>query len=460
MNKKRIEHLKDGNHQGKYVIYWMQSAQRIHVNHALNRAAEIANENNLPLVVYFALYSNYPDANTRSYTFMLEGLQDVKTWLSNFGISFVLRIGEGQKVIFDYLSDAHTLVMDKGYLKHQRSWQKYVYEQAINLNLGLSIEVVDTNLLVPVKEASPKREYGAYTIRPKIMKQFELFRDSSTLPVLKNKTIIHFKSDDELENIDETLKKLKLDDTVKASPFFKGGYIQASRLFTMFLYQDLNDYVDRNDPSNPKLSHMSMYLHFGQISPLDLLERIDFAIIQKQVTQASADAFIEQLIVRRELAINFVYYTKDYDDFSSMTQNWAYKTMDKHQFDERPYLYDINDYETFKTHDLAFNAAMIEMVLTGYMHNYMRMYWAKKIIEWSPTYQKAYDIILYLNNKYFIDGRDPNSYAGVAWCFGNHDRPWKERDVFGQLRYMNDKGLKRKFNIEAYIKKMYTLINE
>lgn len=458
MNKQRIEHLKDGVGSGKYVMYWMQQSQRIHMNHALNLAAEIANKNNLPLVVYFALYGNYPEANVRSFQFMLEGLQDVKKWLLNFGINFVLRIGEGHKVIFDYLQDAHTLVMDKGYLNHQRQWRSYVLEEAIKQQLNLSIEMVDSDLLIPVSLASDKREYGAYTIRPKIMKKFQSFRDQSRLPVLINKTHIDFTSDDDLEDLEQLLMKLEVDQSVKASTYFRGGYIQASRLFTTFIYQDLNDYVDRNDPSDPKLSHMSMYLHFGQISPQDLLERLEFAVIQKAVSQASVDAFIEQLIVRRELAFNFVYYTKNYDQFEFMTQNWAYKTMEKHRFDERPYHYDIQDYETFKTHDLSFNAAMIEMVKTGYMHNYMRMYWAKKIIEWSPTYKSAYETILFLNNKYFIDGRDANSYAGVAWCFGNHDRPWKERDVFGQLRYMNESGLKRKFNIGQYIDSMYRLI--
>ncbi|QWB96310.1 deoxyribodipyrimidine photo-lyase [Mycoplasmatota bacterium] len=456
MRAQRLKHLKDGKNIGKYVIYWMQQSQRIHYNHALNHAVKIANKQQLPLVVYFGLYSGYPDANERSFAFMIEGMRDVKIWLERLGVNFVLRIGKSEEMIFDYLSDAHTLVMDRGYLKYQRLMRKYVLDKSINLDLA--IDMVESDLIVPIEEASDKREYGAYTIRKKLLSKYQYYRDITSLDVLDNKSKLNLETQD-FDNIHLVLEKFNIDHHVKKSDVYKGGYLEASKWFTHFVQHDIEDYKDRNDPSDPKLSHMSMYLHFGQISSLELLERLEIASMQKQINQASIDAFIEQLLVRRELAFNYVYYTKGYDQFEYMSQPWAYKTMKKHANDERPYIYLISDYENFNTHDKAFNAAMIEMVKTGYMHNYMRMYWAKKIIEWSKTFEEAYHHILYLNNKYFIDGRDPNSYAGVAWCFGNHDRPWKERDVFGQLRYMNAEGLKRKFNIELYIKKMKNYSN-
>jgi deoxyribodipyrimidine photo-lyase len=455
MRAQRLKHLKDGNEKGKYVIYWMQQSQRIHYNHALNYAVKVANKQQLPLVVYFGLYSEYPDANERSFAFMIEGMRDVKIWLERLGVNFVLRFGKSEEMIFDYLPDAHTLVMDRGYLKYQRLMRKYVLDQSKNLDL--SIDMVESDLIVPIEEASNKREYGAYTIRRKLLEKYQYYRDISSLDVVDNKTKLHLETES-FDNIHLVLEKFNIDHSVKKSDIYKGGYLEASKWFTNFVQHDIEDYKDRNDPSDPKLSHMSMYLHFGQISSLELLERLEIASMQKQINQASIDAFIEQLLVRRELAFNYVYYTKGYDQFELMSQPWAYRTMKKHASDERPYIYTVHDYEQFKTHDEAFNAAMIEMVNTGYMHNYMRMYWAKKIIEWSNTYEEAYHHILYLNNKYFIDGRDANSYAGVAWCFGNHDRPWRERDIFGQLRYMNYEGLKRKFNISLYIEKMNNII--
>lgn len=460
MNPKRLKHLKQVKKNGKYVIYWMQQAQRVHANHALNYAVKVANDHHLPLIVYVSLYGDYPDANERSFTFMLEGLQDVKKWLERLGINFVLRIGQGHVMIFDYLNDAHMLVLDKGYLKHQSMWRDYVIKHAQLHQLSLGICMIDTDLIVPVEVASKKREYAAYTIRKKLHQHLSDFRDIDHLTILNNQDSLHLESDDDLCDIEQLVKKLKVSNEVKKSPYFKGGYIEASTLFSRFIANQLNAYKDRNDPSNPIVSHMSMYLHFGQISSLELLERVFLALEQHQIDQESADAFIEQLFVRRELAYNYVYYEKKYDEFEHMTQNWAYTTMKNHLQDQRTYIYSLEDYENFHTHDEAFNAAMIEMVKTGYMHNYMRMYWAKKIMEWSKTYEEAYRNIIYLNNKYFIDGRDANSYAGVAWCFGNHDRPWTERPIFGQLRYMNESGLKRKFNIKAYIDLMYRLLDD
>ena len=169
--------------------------------------------------------------------------------------------------------------------------------------------------------------------------------------------------------------------------------------------------------------------------------------------QANIDSLFEQLVVRRELAFNFVYYNEGYDQFDSMTYAWAYQTMKEHENDPREVLYTLADYENASTHDPYFNAAMLEMIHTGFMHNYMRMYWAKKIIEWSPSYEEAYRTSVYLDDKYFLDGRDPNGYTGVAWCYGKHDRAWTERSVFGKLRYMNAGGLERKFKINDYVKR-------
>jgi deoxyribodipyrimidine photo-lyase len=308
-----------------------------------------------------------------------------------------------------------------------------------------------------VRVASDKAEYGAYTIRPKIKKLYQSFRDFEKLEVLKYPKALPFKSDDDLSDIDRLISTLNIDHSVKKSPYFKGGYQEASHMFYDFIASHLDFYQDSNDPSKGHTSKLSMYLHFGQISALEILERLFKHAEMHHIDGESLDQFIEQLLIRRELAFNYVVYHKGYDQFETMTEPWAYLTMEQHEIDERPYLYDLETLEKGETHDAYFNAAMHEMVLTGYMHNYMRMYWAKKIIEWTQTFEKAYQTIIYLNNKYFIDGRDPNSYTGVAWCFGKHDRPWTEREVFGKLRYMNDKGLERKFDIKRYVDRIESL---
>lgn len=453
MNPKRLTHLQEGRHSSNqtHVVYWMQQSQRVHFNHALNHAIELANQRRLPLMVYFGLTSNYPDANERHFAFMLEGLHEVKSILDHFHITFVIRLESPEKGVLQYLEHAAALVMDEGYLKHQKAWRKYVVEETSSKYPNLVVDLVDTDAIVPVKVASDKAEYGAYTLRPKITKLYLQFRDFNRVSIIHNQMKLGFQSNVDLTSIDSILNQLDIDKSVKKSPIYRGGYLEASRLFSIFIDQKSSHYLESNDPSTNYTSLMSMYLHFGQISSLDLLERIFLAHDHGQLDGQVLDAYVEQLLVRRELAFNYVTYQKGYDHFETMTEPWAYMTMNEHQIDRRQYLYSPVELEQSLTHDPYFNAAMKEMRDTGYMHNYMRMYWAKKIIEWMPTYKEAYDTTIYLNNKYFIDGRDANSYASVAWCYGKHDRAWTEREVFGKLRYMNDKGLERKFNITAYV---------
>ncbi len=460
MNSLRIKQLKKQTaiNTGKYVLYWMQQSQRVHYNHALEHAILTANHFDLPVLVFFGLISNYPEANQRHYVFMLEGLKEVKHILETFNINFIIKFASPEIGILPYLKEAKTLVMDKGYLKHQINWRKSILEYSNENELHLEIDIVDTDLIVPVEIASNKVEYGAYTLRPKLKKIFQEFRDFTRISTVINQKKLEFVSDDDLSDINQTIKTLNLDHTLLPSRFYQGGYLAASKLFYEFLDHKVEHYLDSSDPSTDYTSKLSMYLHFGQISSLEILERMMMAHHHGQVDGASLDAFIEQLLVRRELAFNYVYYNKGYDRFETMTESWAYFTMKEHEMDQRPFVYTKQQIENSLTHDPYFNAAMKEMVYTGFMHNYMRMYWAKKIIEWTPSYKQAYEMIKDLNNHYFIDGRDPNSYTGIAWCFGKHDRAWKQRIVFGKLRYMNDKGLERKFDINSYVNKIEMII--
>jgi deoxyribodipyrimidine photo-lyase len=461
MNPNRINNIKTGLVISKksYVLYWMQQSQRVYYNHALEHAINRANELELPLVVFFGLTPNYPDANHRHYQFMLEGLKEVKQVLEAMHMSFVFKLESPEKAIIPLLKEADTLVMDYGYMRHQKQWRQIVWDYANRHLKELTIDIVDTDVIVPVDVASNKAEYGAYTLRPKLHKIYNEYRDYGGLLEVNQPIYIKIGSDDDLSDIDLLISKLEIDKTVAPSLIYHGGYTQAKAHLIDFLTYKINQYPLSNNPGDDLTSKLSMYLHFGQISSLEILDSLIERFHSNEVTQEAYLAFFEQLLVRRELAFNYLTYHKGYDLFDSMTEPWAYITMKEHNHDNRLFLYTIQDYVTFKTHDPYFNAAMKEMVYTGYMHNYMRMYWAKKIIEWSASFEEAYTTIIELNNKYFIDGRDPNSYAGVAWCFGKHDRAWTERLIFGKLRYMNASGLERKFDMEKYINRVNELIS-
>jgi deoxyribodipyrimidine photo-lyase len=258
----------------------------------------------------------------------------------------------------------------------------------------------------------------------------------------------------DLSNTEAIVRKLKVDTSVAPVAGFTGGTAEAKRWLKVFLKDKLADYPDRrNDPNADAQSNLSPYLHFGQISPLHIALEVE-----KRSNEGKA-AFLEELIVRRELSHNFVYYNDKYDDFECLPP-WARRTLNYHERDKREYVYSREQFEMAQTHDPYWNAAQKEMVLTGKMHGYMRMYWGKKILEWTRTPREGFDIALYLNNKYELDGRDPNGFAGVAWCFGKHDRAWAERPVFGKIRYMNANGLKRKFDADAYVAKVKRLAGD
>jgi deoxyribodipyrimidine photo-lyase len=444
MNERRIKTLQKGSLNGKsHVIYYMQQAQRVMFNHALFRAIEVANKGHLNLKVIFVLTA-YPEANFRHYTFMLEGLKEVSESLKSHNIAFEVIMGDPVEVISGACQTAQALIMDKGYLNVPRQWRARILSQ---VETTLRVEEVDSDLLVPVEVASDKREYGAYTIRPKIHRLAASYMDiSEAVPMYHGAYLGH--QVDALMDIKATLETLRVSNEVMPTKHFTGGYHEAIQRLKHFIETKANEYVDRNEPGLMITTALSPYLHFGQISSQHIIQTFNQV---QGLTKEAYDALFEQIIVRRELAFNFCYYETRYDQFDHMTEPWAYATMLEHVLDHKEYIYTKEVLESAKTHDPYFNAAMEEMKRSGYMHNYMRMYWAKKIIEWMPTFKEAYETTLYLNNKYFLDGRDPNSYTGVAWVYGRHDRAWTERPIFGKLRYMNDKGLERKFDMKRYI---------
>lgn len=436
--------------KGRYVLYWMQQSQRAEYNHALKYAIQQANTLGKSVLVGFGLMDDYPEANLRHLTFMLEGLQETQATLATQGIKMVIQRGSPVDVALALGKDAALIVCDRGYLRHQKAWRTHVA-----LSADCPVVQVESDVVVPIALVSDKAEYAARTIRPKIHRHL----DNCLVPFwpskVKKKSLglkIHSL---DLKNIGTLLNRLSLDRQVApVTRFFKGGPSQAMARFEDFIQNKFHRYVEnRNQPQTDDISHMSPYLHFGQISPLYLALRVK-ADGERLVD--AQEAYLEELIVRRELAMNFSHYNPKYDSFACLPQ-WVQKTLQEHRKDPRQSVYTRSQLENAATHDAYWNAAMKEMKITGFMHNYMRMYWGKKILEWSRTPEHAFRTTLAINNKYFIDGRDPNSYAGVAWIFGMHDRAWFERPIFGKVRYMAASGLERKCDIQGYVNKVDSL---
>jgi deoxyribodipyrimidine photo-lyase len=444
IQRERIKILKDEKpRDGKYVLYWMQAAQRAEYNHALEYSIRKANELKKPVLVFFGITEYWPQANERHYYFMLEGLKKVRQKLRDRGIQIVVRRQSPDEGAAELAEEAAVVVVDAGQLRIQRKWRQNAAGQ-----IKCPLYEVETNLIVPVEEASDKENFSAGTFRPRITKQL----DKYLLPLKHIKPKLDslglkLKSFD-VGNINKALSKLDIDHSVAKVTSFEGGTDQAKRRLRDFIKNKLDKFEKlRNDPCADYVSNMSPYLHFGTISPLYI------ALEVSKTSGKGKDVYLEELIVRRELSHNFVFYNDKYDTFACLPP-WAKRTLNFHRRDKRQYVYSLEDFEQAKTHDPYWNAAQKEMMLTGKMHGYMRMYWGKKILEWSRNPQTGFKIALELNNKYELDGRDPNAFAGVAWCFGKHDRAWSERPVFGKIRYMNAKGLKRKFDADAYVEKI------
>lgn len=376
----------------------------------------------------------------------MESLKDIKRSLENREIKFiVLNSSPIIKKLIELSENTACIITDRAYLKGLINMRTELSEK-----IEIKLIQVESDVVVPIEISSNKEEYSARTIRGKIHKFSHYYINKEFMNTDYEGTFLKEEKFD-LDNIDKIINNLDIDKSVKKTGFFQGGETKANELLDLFISEKLNAYNEyKNYPELDYQSNLSPYLHFGNISPLFIAKKI----LNSGKSVESIDSFLEELIVRRELAINFVFYNKGYDNFENMTYSWAYDTMKSHENDKREYIYSIDDLEQAKTHDIYWNTAQKEMTITGKMHGYMRMYWAKKIIEWSLDYKEAYEVIKYLNNRYFLDGRDENSYAGIAWCFGKHDRAWIQREIFGKLRYMNSNGLKSKFNIDEYVRKV------
>ena len=417
---------------GQYVLYWMQASQRAFWNPALEFAVDLADEQRLPLLVCFGLTPHYPEATLRHYAWMLEGLRETAQALQERGIGFVLQLGYPPDLALDLARNAAAVVTDRGYLRHQRAWRHSLAERAPCL-----VVEVEGDCVVPIEIAYTRPAVSAAVLRRRIQPMLSRF-----LKPLQERAP-RIRANFSKPTLDPTdterlLSLLEVDQTVKPVSFPAGTSAARQRL-QRFLEKSLPRYSDlRSDPRHDVTSGLSPYLHFGQISPVEI------ALEVSRVGGPEADAFLEELIVRRELALNFVWYNPDYDRWEGLPR-WARETLQAHVADPRPAIYTLEELESARTDDPIWNAAQSALAQTGRMHNYLRMYWGKRLLVWTARPEEALRIGLYLNNKYALDGRDPNSYAGVGWCLGLHDRPFPERLIFGKVRAMTPEGFQRKY---------------
>jgi deoxyribodipyrimidine photo-lyase len=440
--EKRARQLNEVEIKSGPVVYWLSRDQRTKDNWALLAAQELALSRKAPVIVVFTLANSFLGATYRQYSFMLDGLKELEESLASKNIPFVILVGDPVELVAKFIKreKVGTLINDFSPLKISRTWKRQVASK-----VGCAFFEVDAHNIVPVWLASPKQEFGAYTIRPKIKKLLPEFLIS--FPSLKKHPYsINLKINNEYKKI---IKALNIDYGVGKVDAFLSGEKEAHKAMKKFLEKRLVGYnLNRNNPVINAQSKLSPYLHFGQLSAQALALEVQKA----KSPPEDREAFLEELIIRRELADNFCLYNQNYDHPEAFP-DWAKKSIKKHAGDRREYLYNLKELELAKTHDNLWNAAQQEMLKTGKMHGYMRMYWAKKILEWTSDVETAMEIAIYLNDKYELDGRDPNGYAGIAWSIGGiHDRAWFERPIFGQIRYMNENGCRRKFKVDEYIK--------
>lgn len=424
----------------------MQRSQRAEENPALDLAISLGNALGLPVLAVFGLTADYPGAQRRHYRFLLDAMPEIRDGLNDRGVPFVLRLGSPDEVVVRLCEEVKPafLVGDENPVRVGQQWRSAVAER-----IQVPFRCVDSDVVVPTS-LFPKQEYAARTIRPKIHRVWDEYLRPFGPPVVaesswRRRTLPKGEKIDP----DALLKALKVLG-VGEVPDYRGGSQEAKRRLDRFVNDRLPSYAtDRNEPTPYMTSELSAHLHFGHISPITCA----LAAKESNAGQENIDSYLEELIVRRELAINFVTHNADYDRLSGCP-SWALKTLAEHADDPRPHRYTDEELELGKTHDPLWNASQIEMVVTGRMHNYLRMYWAKKILEWSDDAETAFNITLGLNDRYEMDGRDPNGYVGVSWAIGGtHDRPWPERPIFGKVRFMSYESTRKKFDSKGYIRR-------
>ena len=434
---------------GRCVLYWMQRAQRGGDNAALDLAILAANELRLPVVVFLGPVPFFPNANFRHYAFLAAGVPGIGAEVERRGAGFVFRPYPNHSLAKLCAELRPALVIgDENPLRETERWRAVATER-----LRVPLWTVDTEPVVP-SALLLKEQWAARTIRPRIHRVLSQHLVATRAP----KPRVPWTPPRGLFSADPAsawLDAFRLDRTVSPIAAAQGGPIAARAALKSFVRDRLRGYAEnRNRPEIDGTSRLSPWLHFGHLAPL----RVALAVNSSDAPKVDRDAFLEEHVVRRELSINFVRFNPRYDSLAGC-ERWALATLSKHRGDVRAPLYDERRLEAAETHDPLWNAAQIQLMSQGWMHGYLRMYWAKKILEWSPDAETAMAVAIRQNDRWLLDGRDPNGYTGIAWAIGGkHDRAWgPERPIFGTVRFMSYESTRRKFRADLYRERVLSL---
>ena len=427
---------------GGCVLLWVQRAQRASGNHAANVAIELGNELRLPVVAAFCLVDDYPRASYRAYRFMAEGLAELPAGFAARGAGWTLRMGDPAEVIPQLAREgrAVAVISDLAPTRPERRWK----ESVAGL-LDVPMALVDADVVIPTA-LTPNLEWAPRTIRPKLQRHYERFIAPIPEPAAAVISDV-CETPDPIALIDQ----LQIDRSVPPSPTLHGGQAAARARLDRFLEDNLHNYdVDRNRAHLDRSSRLSPWLHYGQISPVEIAWRAQEEADEGK--RAGLDMYLDELIVQRELAINFALHEPNYDRYEGLP-DWGRKTLDAHRHDPRPHDYSLEQLEAGATHDRLWNAAQRQLIHEGYLPNRLRMYWAKQLPYWTRSPEEAFEIAMTLNDRYFVDGRDAAGYAGIAWSIGGrHDRPFPpNKPVLGLVRPMGMGAMKRTMDVDAYI---------
>ncbi|XP_067109490.1 CPD photolyase [Osmerus mordax] len=450
-NKKRLRFLSQTQKikQGsEAVLYWMSRDHRVQDNWALIHAQQLALAEKLPLSICYCLEVPKSEVATiRHHGFLLKGLEEVAKESSSLNIQFHLLHGSAGEVLPGFVTDRRVgaVVTDFSPLRTPLQWLEEVEK---GLPDDIPFIQVDAHNVVPCWVASSKLEYSARTIRGKITKLLPEFL--TEIPPVDKHPHTAVRSAKPVDWV-ETVASLQVDRTVEEVEWAKPGSAAGMNMLESFIDLRLKHFAThRNDPNSAALSQLSPWIRFGHLSAQRVVLQVQRG--GRNASQ-SVSSFSEELVVRRELTDNFCFYNKNYDSVTGASE-WAQKTLKDHAKDPREYVYTREQLEKAETHDKLWNAAQYQVVTQGKMHGFMRMYWAKKILEWTSSPEEALSIAIYLNDRYELDGQDPNGFVGCMWSIcGIHDQGWAERPVFGKIRYMNYAGCKRKFDVEQFERK-------
>lgn len=432
------------NPGGEFVLYWAQSARRLRNNLALDRAVARANEAGLPVVVYESLRPDYPGANDRIHSFVLEGVAANRADAEARGLRYVFFLprtpAEARGVVARLAARARLVVTDEYPTFVVRDHVRSFARRSL-----VALEVVDGNGILPMR-AFAKEQYSAKVLRDRAHRMFpDFWRPAADIAEPQRP---RFDGSLDIEEFDggdarAAAASCAIDHSIASVPT-RGGRAAALARLDQFIATGLAGYAEQRNRSMRHTSGLSPYLHFGFIGIGEIAGRV----LLSEAPAEDIDSFLEEAIIRRELSYNFCFYRDDHGSLSSLP-DWSKKTLDAHRRDRRKPTYTAEEFERAATHDEVWNLSQRQLTTTGTMHGYLRMLWGKKIIEWSETPEEAHAVMIDLHQRYALDGRDPNTHAGVLWCFGKHDRPWApDRPIFGTIRYMSSDSTRKKVDLK------------